>query len=413
MGLIEDFIGRYRREQDFYDQAARLVMQSLESKIQAEGIRAIVTYRAKNASRLEPKVRERDKAKHYTTVEQIYDDIVDLAGVRVALYFPAQREQVGHLIRELFLVGKEKLFPDLTATPAYKKRFSGYAATHYRVRLREATLADAQKRYGEAQVEIQVASVLMHAWAEVEHDLVYKPLQGELSIDEYAVLDELNGLVIAGELALERLQRAGETRVASGDRRFSNHYELATHILSEISKRGITIGKPDTELGRVDFLFEFLRRLQLLQSRELSPFLDALSDDFDGRAISEQIVDQLLIQDASRYTTWHEITGASDSAFGLTVPGGDKHTQQLIEFLTSWIELEHAMRAYSDKHSTKLKISQLGDLLELPPGWREGLESMRQMRNEVVHGMKVPKESQLSVAKSMIDAVVGRLQKLA
>jgi ppGpp synthetase/RelA/SpoT-type nucleotidyltranferase len=28
-------------------------------------------------------------------------------------------------------------------------------------------------------VEIQVASVLMHAWAEVEHDLVYKPVDQE------------------------------------------------------------------------------------------------------------------------------------------------------------------------------------------------------------------------------------------
>jgi ppGpp synthetase/RelA/SpoT-type nucleotidyltranferase len=71
-------------------------------------------------------------------------------------------------------------------------------------------LSDAQKRYAEARAEIQVASVLMHAWSEVNHDLAYKPLQGELSEDEYSILDELNGLVIAGEIALERLQRAGE-----------------------------------------------------------------------------------------------------------------------------------------------------------------------------------------------------------
>ena len=42
----------------------------------------------------------------------------------------------------------------------------------------------------------------MHAWSEVEHDLVYKPLQGTLSDEELAILDELNGLVLAGEIAL-------------------------------------------------------------------------------------------------------------------------------------------------------------------------------------------------------------------
>jgi len=52
----------------------------------------------------------------------------------------------------------------------------------------------------------------MLAWAEVEHDLVYKPTQGELSEDEYAILDELNTMVLAGEVMLERLQSAGAAR---------------------------------------------------------------------------------------------------------------------------------------------------------------------------------------------------------
>ena len=49
----------------------------------------------------------------------------------------------------------------------------------------------------------------MHAWSEVEHDLIYKPMQGTLSEEELAILDELNGLVLTGEIALERLQAAG------------------------------------------------------------------------------------------------------------------------------------------------------------------------------------------------------------
>ena len=37
--------------------------------------------------------------------------------------------------------------------------------------------------------------MLMHAWSEVEHDLVYKPFSGNLSASELAILDEINGLV--------------------------------------------------------------------------------------------------------------------------------------------------------------------------------------------------------------------------
>lgn len=244
MDLISQFVARYRKEYDFYEQACRMAAQVLDSNLQSTGVRAIVTSRAKNPARLEVKVRQRAAKTAYTSVEQIYDDIVDLAGVRVALYFPAERGEVGRVIRSLFaLVSDPKEFPT-PGQPSYKKRFSGYWATHYRVRLPETLLNESQKRYSEANVEIQVASVLMHAWSEVEHDLVYKPLQGKLSDDEYAILDELNGLVLAGEIALERLQRAGEHRISEHDREYTDHYDLASSLLDLAREKAVRAEHP-------------------------------------------------------------------------------------------------------------------------------------------------------------------------
>jgi hypothetical protein len=59
MGLVEDFIIRYRREYDFYDQAARLAAQMLDGRLQAAGVRSMVTSRAKSVTRLGPKVTDR------------------------------------------------------------------------------------------------------------------------------------------------------------------------------------------------------------------------------------------------------------------------------------------------------------------------------------------------------------------
>lgn len=139
MGLIEDFVARYRKEYDFYDQAARLVAQALETSLQAAGIRAMVTSRAKSVQRLESKCRQRAGTKNYSTVDDIYRDIVDLAGVRVALYFPAERIQADKLVRQLFHIAEPaKNFPAPSeATITYTKRFSGYWATHYRVQLKD------------------------------------------------------------------------------------------------------------------------------------------------------------------------------------------------------------------------------------------------------------------------------------
>ena len=257
MSLIDGFVARYRKEYDFYDQAARLVSQLLDTALQSAGIRAIVTYRAKSRSRLEAKMRQRGKSRTYESLDDLYADIADLAGVRMALYFPAERDQFGKLIRDRFtVIDSPKEFP-AAASPSYSKRFSGYWAKHYRVHLHESSLNDAQRRYADAVVEIQVASVLMHAWAEVEHDLVYKPSQGQLSDEEHAILEQLNGLVITGEIALEQLQKAGEARVAATGGMFTNHYELAAHLLNEAAP--VLKGPvPDAALGRVDLLFKHL-----------------------------------------------------------------------------------------------------------------------------------------------------------
>ena len=126
MTLIEEFVQRYRREYDFYEQAARLVAQLLDSALQSAGARAMVTSRPKSVARLEAKVKQRAPNKNYTTFDDIYRDIVDLSGVRIALYFPAERDQVGKLISENFVsIGTPKHFP-IQSPPLPEKRFSGY-----------------------------------------------------------------------------------------------------------------------------------------------------------------------------------------------------------------------------------------------------------------------------------------------
>ena len=306
MQVIRDFVARYRREFDFFNEAARLVAQQLESRLQATGIRSIVTYRAKRPDRLEEKLNKRARTRQdgYPTIESIYDD---LSGVRVALYFPADRDKVANIIRSAFKGVKEpKEFPDLkkvhpefisVTDERYKKKFTGYWAAHFLVQLFESSLADPQKRYVEARIEIQVASVLMHAWSEVEHDLIYKPTQGPLSIEEYAILDEINGLVQSGEIALEQLQRAAEMRVARHDNPFSNHYDLAAYLFERTKPMTAT---EEPLMGRVDVLFDLLHELDMGTSDKMSKYVESLSRQAERRPIADQIIDEIIAADPGR-----------------------------------------------------------------------------------------------------------------
>lgn len=214
--LMEAFVKNYEHEVDFYTEVAALVQDKLDSALQDQGIKAVVSSRAKRPNRLEKKLKKRAPDKEYKTFRDIADDIVDLAGVRVALYMPADRIAVGKIIQGLFTEIREpKHFPKDRGP----EDTLGYIADHYLVTLSPETLRKKEFRYADTQVEIQVASVLMHAWAEVTHDLVYKPEKGKLAPAEMKLLKDLNDIVQLGEQQLEKLQTAIEHRT-SEDLRF-------------------------------------------------------------------------------------------------------------------------------------------------------------------------------------------------
>lgn len=398
--LIDQFMARYRREFDFFEQAGRIVAQQLEARLESSGIRAMVTSRAKNPKRLEAKVRQRAAKAQYVTVDDVYGDIVDLAGVRVALYFPGERPEVDKIIQEQFLLTEAAKVFKGSPSPSYEKRFSGYWATHYRLQIREATLSETSQRFAIARVEVQVASVLMHAWSEVEHDLVYKPMQGALSEDELAILDELNGMMLAGEIALERLQRAAKTRLSVQGARFENHYDLASFLLEFGRAR---LGNADAEpvLGDAEKLFRLLVSLDISRAEQLRPYLESVSLETEQRPLAQQIIDQILAADPDRYAAYAAVRSdgarfAPASHINLIQvadqPVPDDEERELGAFMKRWIMLERFLRELSllrdlSAQDSLVAFPKLVKWLDVfDPHEKEEIEQIRRVRNSVVHG---------------------------
>lgn len=99
------------------------------------------------------------------------NDITDLAGVRIIAFFPRSLEEVGACIREEFEVLEHT---DLSRTLLQEERF-GYQSEHYLVRLNnKRTVLPEYKLHLDLVAEIQVRTILQHAWAEIEHDIQYK-----------------------------------------------------------------------------------------------------------------------------------------------------------------------------------------------------------------------------------------------
>jgi ppGpp synthetase/RelA/SpoT-type nucleotidyltranferase len=242
--LVKAFIKNYEHEVDFYQEVAELAHEKLESALQDAGIKAVVSSRAKRPGRLQKKVVKRFPNKEYRTFRDIADDIVDLAGVRVALYMPANREATARII--------QKVFNEIRPTKHFPKDRGpgdtlGYVADHYLVKLRPENLHKKELRFADTQVEVQVASVLMHAWAEVTHDLVYKPEKGKLTDHELKLLKDLNDLVQMGEAQLEKLQGAIEGRTSENLR-----FEVVAAALQRLAQvSGLTVDEFKLQAGKV------------------------------------------------------------------------------------------------------------------------------------------------------------------
>ncbi|MDJ1473378.1 RelA/SpoT domain-containing protein [Xanthocytophaga flava] len=292
--IIEDFLKHYEQKYDFYQKLSQNTASLIEKELKEGGIKAIISNRAKSIERLGEKIKNRDRQITYQSEADILNDIHDLAGVRVALYFPSDRLYVQKTIEKLFNISQHKVFP-IKATQEYKskltQKFSGYAADHYRVTLSETST---ESRFLNNKVEIQVASVLMHAWSEVEHDLVYKPFSGDLTLTELALLDQINGLVLTGEIALELLQKAMAERT-SNQLQQSTKSQPSRELLSNFIRSRLTDEqRKGMRIGNIFLLDLFFQSLTSINFKILDNYINKLNHN-STEDIAEQLLNMVLL----------------------------------------------------------------------------------------------------------------------
>lgn len=431
MSIIDSFLLRYAKEYDFYNELAHQVAIICEAIIQRSGIRAIVTYRAKKPDSLKDKLIKRNAVKKYNSIEQIYRDIVDLSGVRIAIYFPGDREEIGRLIESEFNTGKIKRFPNaeqkFNQEDPFKRHFTGYDAVHYRVRIKEDKLEANNKRFAHALAEIQIASALMHAWAEVEHDLAYKPQIGRLSEEEFNILDELNGIVLSGEIAMERLQKAFKHRIAINEQQFNNHYELAA-LIRERTSCGLL---DDHIMGRVDILLRFLQKIGMDNPGKIRPYLNSLCNIRTAKAykaVSDYFADLVLNQNPDYYSSFveakYEYSYKNPYLAIQKQVMLKKENKHLNYFIDRWISMEKVIRSFANEKEYQVDVfdnvpnresivSRVRKLLPVESLLLEDIKYLEETRNKIVYSTDIPDATQLMISAGSISVVLTRLRELA
>jgi ppGpp synthetase/RelA/SpoT-type nucleotidyltranferase len=264
-----------------------MIVNALETLKDSTGrpVQAKVSYRAKKKDSLEQKLKVRNERKHYQTEEEIWDDIHDLAGVRILLYSPnrEQQEKITEMIQTIWgshveprphpdlseaAVKEDTVAPKGTKKP-YTPRHLGYQAIHFRAAMKKQheSLTDTSPYVLEEndRVEIQVVSALGHAWAEAEHQVKYKSsAYGPPTEEEERLLDTLSGLVSSGELLLEQFSKLVNKRTYAKITyrddfgTFLRELDVLQRPVSESYEAGEGASRPDFGTDGVDILFRFL-----------------------------------------------------------------------------------------------------------------------------------------------------------
>lgn len=153
-----------KKELPNYDNLGKNTVQAISLLLDKNKIKYIsVDYRIKTIESFLEKIERK-------SYEDPLNEMEDICGVRIICYYQSDIEKICEIISKEFLVHtsedkEENLQPD---------QF-GYRSHHF--------IASIKKEWAEVpnyrelinlKTEIQVRTILMHAWAEIEHNLAYK-----------------------------------------------------------------------------------------------------------------------------------------------------------------------------------------------------------------------------------------------
>jgi len=154
----------YQTKKADYNRLGKNVVEALQTFLIEENISFLdVYYRVKKFDSFLEKISR----KKYT---KAFDEIEDICGIRIICYYASDIQRIGTLINNEFSVIAEEDKSELLGLREF-----AYRSRHYVVKINNSWLASPNyRRLDNLKCEIQVRTILMHAWAEIEHKLNYK-----------------------------------------------------------------------------------------------------------------------------------------------------------------------------------------------------------------------------------------------
>lgn len=240
--MTEDDLNRaveqYRDALPHYEGFTSKLRELTEELVEANGLEVEdIEFRTKPVQSFSEKIRREGKS-----YEDPLSQVTDLCGLRIVTYYAEDVDRVEDMIRREFRVDEEN---SLDKSEAMDPDRFGYLSVHYVISLsRGRARLTEWKPFARLKAEIQVRTVLQHAWAAIDHKLRYKAAR-EVPTNLKRQLFRLSALL---ELADEEFSQLRERSEATTE-----------EYVSDVQR-----GEYDIELN-LDSLDSYLQSSDLLE----------------------------------------------------------------------------------------------------------------------------------------------------
>ena len=211
---------QYDQQRKKYERFAREVEHQLRCILEEEGIVCnAITSRVKERDSLTQKIDV--KSDKYKSLSEV----TDIAGIRIITYYDSDVERAAKIVEREFCVDKEN---SINKREALGPEKFGYCSVHYVVSMNEDRLKLPENRgYAGIKCEIQIRTVLQHAWAEIEHDLGYKS-EIDIPKDIRRSFSRLAGLLEVADKEFQEIRDFLETYRAKVEAEISEKSDYGT-----------------------------------------------------------------------------------------------------------------------------------------------------------------------------------------
>lgn len=283
---IEDIVHRYASDRPLYESYSSKLQSLLTSLLESKDFKyQVVEARAKDVSSFRDKITRPGKS-----YSDPLSELPDLCGARIIVYYSDDVAKVAKLIDDEFNVVEQEMSHQPDAFDA--DRF-GYLSVHYVIKLRNNRSSLGEWKFAENfRAEIQIRTVIQHAWSAVSHALQYKqetaiPSNLRRRLFRIAGLFELADEEFVGiRDAKEILAHTIAAAISAGDedipvnlasiRELTKNLNITSFMVSQAASAGFVVTEIDPEDVVYPEIYDISTKLGM---KNISDISDLIRED--------------------------------------------------------------------------------------------------------------------------------------